>query len=124
MPNKKAHVKNEKQYEALKDKGMSKERAAKIANSPGASSRGGKKSGSGGSSKQGGTTAQKKAAGPQVLARSRPTERPRRVRGLSLAYARRCEVGERGFEPLKAEPTGLQPVPFGHSGTPPQRAAL
>ncbi len=37
MPNKRAHVKNEKQYEALKDKGMSKERAAKIANSPGAS---------------------------------------------------------------------------------------
>ena len=63
MPNKKAHVKNEKQYEALKDKGMSKERAARIANSPGASSRGGKKSGSGGSPKQGGTAAQKKAAG-------------------------------------------------------------
>jgi hypothetical protein len=67
MPSKKANVKNEKQYEALKDKGMSKERAAKIANSPGASSRGGKKSGSGSSSKsnasQGGTTAQKKAAG-------------------------------------------------------------
>jgi hypothetical protein len=63
MPTKKANVKNEKQYEALKDKGMSKERTAKIANSPGASSRGGKKSGSGGSSKQGGTTAQKKAAG-------------------------------------------------------------
>jgi hypothetical protein len=56
-------VKNEKQYEALKDKGMSKERAAKIANSPNASSKGGKKSGSGSSSKQGGTTAQKKAAG-------------------------------------------------------------
>ena len=63
MPTKKANVKNEKQYEALKDKGMSKERAAKIANSPGASSRGGKKSGSGSSSKQGGTTAQKKEAG-------------------------------------------------------------
>ena len=67
MPSKKANVKNEKQYEALKDKGMSKERAAKIANSPGASSRGGKKSGSGSSSSsnsgQGGTTAQKKAAG-------------------------------------------------------------
>ena len=65
MPNKKANVKNEKQYEALKDKGMSKERAARIANSPGASSRGGKKSGSGSSSSssQGGTTAQKKAAG-------------------------------------------------------------
>jgi hypothetical protein len=42
---------------------MSKERAAKIANSEGASSRGGKKSGSGGDSSQGGTTAQKKEAG-------------------------------------------------------------
>ena len=58
-----ASVKNEKQYEALKDKGMSKERAAKIANSPDASSKGGKKSGSGGNSKQGGTTAQNKEAG-------------------------------------------------------------
>ena len=58
-----AQVKNEKQYEALKDKGMSKERAAKIANSPNASSNGGKASGKGGSSSQGGTTAQKKAAG-------------------------------------------------------------
>ena len=67
MPNKRANVKNEKQYEALKDKGMSKERAAKIANSPGASSRGGKKSGSSSGSRsnlsQGGTTTQKKAAG-------------------------------------------------------------
>ena len=63
MPAKRPSVKNEQQYEALKRKGMSKERAARIANSPGASSRGGKKSGSGGSSKQGGTTAQKKAAG-------------------------------------------------------------
>ena len=66
MPNKSANVKNEKQYEALKDKGMSKSRAARIANSPGSSSRGGKKSGSSGSrgsSSQGGTTAQKKAAG-------------------------------------------------------------
>ena len=66
MPSKKANVKNEKQYEALKDKGMSKERAAKIANSPDASSKGGKNSHSGStrsSSSQGGTTAQKKAAG-------------------------------------------------------------
>jgi hypothetical protein len=63
VPSKSANVKNEKQYEALKDKGMSKERAAKIANSPAASSRGGKSSGSGGNSSQGGTTAQKKAAG-------------------------------------------------------------
>jgi hypothetical protein len=64
MPAKRPSVKNEKQYEALKKKGMSKERAARIANSPGASSRGGKKSHSGsGSSSQEGTTAQKKAAG-------------------------------------------------------------
>jgi len=63
MPDKRPSVKNEKQYEALKRKGMSKERAAKIANSPGASKRGGKKYGSGGDARQGGTTAQKKAAG-------------------------------------------------------------
>jgi hypothetical protein len=63
VPSKSANVKNEKQYEALKDKGMSKERAARIANSPGSSSRGGKQSGSGSSSSQGGTTAQKKKAG-------------------------------------------------------------
>ena len=56
-------VKNEKQYEALKDKGMSKQRAARIANSPDASKHGGEKSGKGGSKKQGGTTAQKKDAG-------------------------------------------------------------
>ena len=64
MPGKSAHVKNEKQYEALKDKGMSKERAAKIANSPNASKHGGEKSHSGsGKSGQGGTHAQHKAAG-------------------------------------------------------------
>jgi hypothetical protein len=63
MPGSRANVKNEKQYEALKKKGMSKERAAKIANSPDASKHGGERSGSGGDSKQGGTTAQKKAAG-------------------------------------------------------------
>jgi hypothetical protein len=66
MPGKRPSVKNEKQYEKLKEKGMSKERAAKIANSPGASSRGGKashSSSSRGDSRQGGTTAQKKAAG-------------------------------------------------------------
>ena len=66
MPNKSSNVKNEKQYEALKDKGMSKERAAKIANSPGASKKGGEKSHSSSSksnSSQGGTHAQKVAAG-------------------------------------------------------------
>jgi hypothetical protein len=63
MPSKSANVKNEKQYEALKDKGMSKERAARIANSPDASKHGGKQSGKGGNAKQGGTTAQKTEAG-------------------------------------------------------------
>ena len=63
MPSKSANVKNEKQYEKLKDKGMSKERAAKIANSPDASKHGGQQSGKGGDSCQGGTTAQKKKAG-------------------------------------------------------------
>ncbi|MDQ3475522.1 MAG: hypothetical protein M3492_04055 [Actinomycetota bacterium] len=66
MPDKRPSVKNEEQYEALKDKGMSKERAAKIANSPGASKKGGEESHSGSGksqSKQGGTTAQKKEAG-------------------------------------------------------------
>lgn len=66
MPNKRTNVKNEDQYEALKEKGMSKERAARIANAPDASKKGGensKKGSSRSSSKQGGTTAQKKAAG-------------------------------------------------------------
>jgi hypothetical protein len=61
-------VKNDKQYEGLRKKGMSKSRAAAIANSEGSSSRGGKSSGSSRSSKSsgsgsGGNTAQKKKAG-------------------------------------------------------------
>jgi len=40
-------VKNDKQYEGLRKKGMSNERAAKIANTSGASKNGGKKSGGG-----------------------------------------------------------------------------
>jgi hypothetical protein len=66
VPDKRPSVKNEKQYEALKRKGMSKARAARIANSPDASKHGGESSGSGTrrrTTKQGGTTAQKKAAG-------------------------------------------------------------
>jgi hypothetical protein len=63
MASKKANVKNPKQYDALRDKGMSKPRAAKIANSPKASEHGGQASGKGGNAKQGGTTAQHKAAG-------------------------------------------------------------
>jgi hypothetical protein len=41
-------VKDDKQYEGLRKKGMSKSRAAKIANTEGASKKGGKKSGGGG----------------------------------------------------------------------------
>jgi hypothetical protein len=63
VASKKANVKNTKQYAALREKGMSKELAAKIANSPDASKHGGNSSGNSGNPKQGGTTAQHKAAG-------------------------------------------------------------
>lgn len=59
-------VKDDEQYEGLRRKGMSKERAAKIANTPDASSKGGRASGSGvrrNATRQGGTHAQKVAAG-------------------------------------------------------------
>jgi hypothetical protein len=65
-------VKDDKQYEGLRKKGMSKSRAAAIANTPDASQKGGKKSGSGQSSSRsrkssgpgsGGNRAQKAAAG-------------------------------------------------------------
>jgi hypothetical protein len=49
-------VKNDKQYEGLRKKGMSKERAAKIANSADSSKRGGENSG-------GGSKTQKQEAG-------------------------------------------------------------
>lgn len=38
----KPRIKNEEQYEALKDKGYSKEKAARIANTPNAGKKGGK----------------------------------------------------------------------------------
>ena len=59
-------VKNDKQYEGLRKKGMSKSRAAAIANDPGSSKKGGKASGSGkkrDTKSQGGSKAQKSAAG-------------------------------------------------------------
>jgi hypothetical protein len=61
-------VKDDKQYEGLRKKGMSKSRAAAIANTPGASKKGGKSSGSSQSRKSsgsgsGGNRAQKQAAG-------------------------------------------------------------
>jgi hypothetical protein len=45
-------VKDDKQYEGLRKKGMSKERAAKIANASGSSKKGGENSGGGKSQKQ------------------------------------------------------------------------
>ena len=71
MPSKRANVKNEKQYEGLKKRGMSKARAAKIANSTGASKRGRKSSGSSRSKKSsgsgsGGNRSKKAAAGRRV----------------------------------------------------------
>ena len=64
-------VKNDKQYEGLRKKGMSKQRAAAIANTPDASKKGGEHSHGGGSSQSskssgsgsGGNRAQKQAAG-------------------------------------------------------------
>ena len=56
-------IKNEKQYEALRDKGMSKERAARISNAPDSSKHGGQQSGKGSDPHQGGSSAQKKEAG-------------------------------------------------------------
>src|SRR5258707_1362467 len=52
-------VKDDKQYEGLRKKGMSKQRAASIANSSESSKKGGEKSGKG----KGGSKSQKRAAG-------------------------------------------------------------
>lgn len=60
-------VKDDKKYEGLRKKGMSKERAAKIANTPDASKKGGKASSKSGGkssgSKSGGKDPQKVKAG-------------------------------------------------------------
>ena len=59
-------AKDDKQHEGLRKRGMSKSRAARIANHPGASSKGCKASGSGtrrSATSQGGTNAQRPAAG-------------------------------------------------------------
>jgi hypothetical protein len=58
-------INDDKQYEGLRKKGMSKSRAAAIANDPGSSKKGGKASGSGkkrDTKSQGGTKAQKASA--------------------------------------------------------------
>ena len=46
-------------------------------------------------------------------------------RSSQLSYSRKFiqpkfRMGRGGFEPPKAEPTDLQSVPFGHSGTSPE----
>jgi hypothetical protein len=64
-------IKDDKQYEGLREKGMSKQRAAAIANTPDASKKGGENSHSGGSSQSskssgsgsGGNRSQKQEAG-------------------------------------------------------------
>ena len=81
MPNKRPSVKNEKQYEGLKKKGMSKSRAARIANSLGAPKRGGKKSGSGSA----------RGAPPRRAAR-----RSRRSRPAAKAGRQPHERGDQG----------------------------
>ena len=66
MPSRQTNIKNEKMYEGSKERGMSKQRTARIANAPGASKRGGQKSRAGTSrrsAKQGGMSTQKRAAG-------------------------------------------------------------
>jgi hypothetical protein len=60
-------VKDDKQYEGLRKRGMSKQRAASIANAPSSSSKGGKKSGKG----RGGSKSQKRAAGREGGRKSR-----------------------------------------------------
>ena len=111
-------VNDDKQYEGLRKKGMSKERAARIANDPKSSEKGGKASGSGKrntDSSQGGTKAQKAAAGrkggkisDQQLTRRRPRQAarwsrgPRAARAFVLASLRgTCDL-RRGPEPSGA----------------------
>jgi hypothetical protein len=62
MPSRASNVKDEKQDETRKQKGMSNSRAAPIAHSPEPSSRGGESS-SGSSPTQGGTTSPRRAGG-------------------------------------------------------------
>src|SRR4051794_29247713 len=109
-------VKDDKQYEGLRKKGMSKERAAKIANTPDASSKGGKNSNKGGSSQSskssgkgsGGNRAQKQAAGrkggrapsPSCPRRDAPWHRPVSSGGTGWCHPRR----ERHPQPAPSGP--------------------
>lgn len=94
-------VKNDKQYEGLRKKGMSKSRAAAIANSPGASSRGGKSSGSSKSSRSSGSgsgaTSPRRRPPAEKAARSRAN--PERSPALCADPLERADVlGAHGGE--------------------------
>ena len=89
MPSKSANVKNKKQYEALKDKGMSKQRAAKIANYPDSSKQGGKASGGGKKSRQG----PRRHHRPK---QERGTQGRKGCREEGLTVSLRPEVGTKG----------------------------
>ena len=71
-------VKDDKQYEGLRKKGMSKQRAASIANSTNASSKGGKKSGKG----SGGRS--RRSAPPAARAAGKPRQRVSRRASRNL----------------------------------------
>jgi hypothetical protein len=89
MPSKSANVKNEKQYEALRDKGMSKQRAARIANSPDASKHGGKASGKGGNPKPGRHDGPEEGGRPQ----GRQGDRQQELNGYGR-HRSRCGSGD------------------------------
>ena len=69
-------IKDDKQYEGLRKKGMSKQRAARIANDPDSSSKGGKASG------------WASAATPAARAAPRPRRRPPAARARRRPTAR------------------------------------
>ena len=69
-------VKDDKQYEGLRKRGMSKSRAAKIANTPDASKKGGKRSGGGKKKSSGGSSGRKKSTSrKKSTARKKSTRR-------------------------------------------------
>ena len=81
-------VKNDKQYEGLRKKGMSKQRAAAIANTSDASEKGGKRSGGGGSSQS------SKSSGPGSGGNRAQNRRPDAKAARSQAEEARA-VGRR-----------------------------
>src|SRR5215207_5839793 len=96
-------VRNDKQYEGLRKKGMSKSRAAAISNSPGSSSRGGKKSGSGGGSSR---SRKSSGSGSGGIAprRRQPAARAARPRASPVSSEeRQREVREQGSQPAEAQ---------------------